>query len=363
MAKGHRSTGQDQNRRGLLILLLVMLLGCAVILGACVRASGAGEPEQTMPTEALAETPAQTSEPTQPPTEITEPPTELLTEPPTEATEVPTTAPPTEPTTLPTTAPTEAPPDDPSIPREVLLTLVNFAHTVPENWTVDLVALNYGEYIDSRAYPSLQRMMADCRAAGCSPIITSGYRTHTYQAELFEARVRRNMNSGMRREEAEAAAAFWVARPGTSEHELGFAIDIGGMTAAAANKARDWMRENSWRYGWILRYPSDKGDITGIGYEDWHYRFVGVEAARDMHETGLCLEEYLGIIDQQPAPTPENPEPENPEPEDPIPEDSEPEDPVPEDSEPGDLQPEEPQPENPQPENPEQDSLSIKSFW
>lgn len=296
-----------QNRKWLLTLLTAMFLGCALILGACV-AQGTG-PEQTQSTEQdtapvqSSVPPESSAKPTEAPTESraeTEAPTESASES-TQATEPPTTAPTTPPTTspatAPTTAPTEAPPDDPDVPREELLVLVNFAHSVPEDWTVDLVKLKNGQKIDSRAYPSLQRMMADCRAAGRAPIITSGYRANAYQAELFEKRTQKNMDSGMSREEAEQVAALWVARPGTSEHELGFAIDIGGNTWADAIAAREWFKVNSWRYGWILRYPDGKTDITGIGYEDWHYRYVGVEAAKEIHESGLCLEEYLGILD------------------------------------------------------------------
>lgn len=298
-------------QRRVLTVLLAALIVCAVILGCIAAQKGKQDPEQTEPTQSgptSASTPPEREpEPTQPSTESTSEPTE----PPTESTSQPTQPPtestpaPTPPPTVGTTAPTEALPDDPSIPREVLLTLVNSTHTVPEDWTVDPVILNTGEAVDRRAYPGLQRMMDDCRAAGLDPVICSGYRTNEVQTQLYENRVKRWMrdNPDCTEDEAREGAAFWVARPGTSEHQLGFAVDIVSNSNWNLDESQErtatqrWLMQNSWRYGWILRYPTDKSDITKVGYEPWHYRYVGVEAARDIYESGLCLEEYLNILD------------------------------------------------------------------
>ena len=101
------------------------------------------------------------------------------------------------------------------------------------------------------------------------------------------------------REEAETTAARWVSAPGTSEHETGLAVDIvaesyQSLDAAQADTAeQQWLLEHCWEYGFILRYPADKTDITGVEYEPWHYRYVGVPAAMDMRDSGQCLEEYL----------------------------------------------------------------------
>ena len=81
--------------------------------------------------------------------------------------------------------------------------------------------------------------------------------------------------------------------PGTSEHQLGIAVDISGAVYAIY----PWLQENSWKYGFIMRYPPDKTAITGISGEEWHYRYVGVDAATEMHERNLCLEEYLAALD------------------------------------------------------------------
>ena len=90
-----------------------------------------------------------------------------------------------------------------------------------------------------------------------------------------------------------------MARPGTSEHQLGLALDIVDLdyqqldTRQEETPEQKWLMENSWKYGFILRYPTDKSNITGIIYEPWHYRYVGKEAAKVIHEKGICLEEYL----------------------------------------------------------------------
>ena len=138
------------------------------------------------------------------------------------------------------------------------------------------------------------------REAGCAPYICSAYRSSEKQQELFENKVARVMAQGYNREEAETIAASEVARPGTSEHQLGLAVDIidGGYTALDSGQedtpTQQWLMENSWCYGFILRYPEGKSHITGIIYEPWHYRYVGRAAAKEIYESGLTLEEWLG---------------------------------------------------------------------
>ena len=98
-----------------------------------------------------------------------------------------------------------------------------------------------------------------------------------------------NLAEGLSQEEAEAEALRWVAAPGTSEHQLGLAVDVSGATYDVFL----WLQEHSWEYGFIWRYPGDKTDLTGTAEEVWHYRYVGKEAAREIYEQGLCLEEYV----------------------------------------------------------------------
>ena len=107
------------------------------------------------------------------------------------------------------------------------------------------------------------------------------------------------MAAGYDAEEADQKAATVVARPGTSEHELGLAVDIVDADyqqldeGQASTPVQQWLMEHCWEYGFILRYPDGKSDLTGIIYEPWHYRYVGVETAQALRESGQCLEEYL----------------------------------------------------------------------
>ena len=182
------------------------------------------------------------------------------------------------------------------------LTLVNADNPMDDDYRITLTRLRNKQSIDSRCYPELQAMMDDCRAAGLSPIICSSYRTYEKQQELFEQQVQEFINQGYGKLDAQKKASGAVARPGTSEHELGLAVDIVDESNQRLNQYQEntavqrWLMQNSWRYGFILRYPSDKTDITGIQYEPWHYRFVGKEAAKEIYENNWTLEEYLNQI-------------------------------------------------------------------
>lgn len=179
------------------------------------------------------------------------------------------------------------------------LMLVNPWNKLPEGFSVKLTSLANGHAIDERAYPELQAMMDAARAEGLSPIICSSYRTQEKQQSLFDSQVSQNMAAGYTREEAEKKAGEWVAAPGTSEHQTGLAVDIVSLNYQLLDENQEktpeqkWLMENCWKYGFILRYPTDKSEITGIGYEPWHYRYVGKEAAKEITEKGVCLEEYL----------------------------------------------------------------------
>lgn len=180
------------------------------------------------------------------------------------------------------------------------LRLVNGENPLPADFTIPkLTQLRNGHAIDSRAYPALQAMMDDCRAAGLQPLICSSYRTREKQTELFENKVTSLLNQGFSTEDADAQAAVWVARPGTSEHETGLAVDIVDVGYQLLDRHQEetevqqWLMAHCAEYGFILRYPTEKSGVTGIGYEPWHYRYVGEAAAREIMEQGLCLEEYL----------------------------------------------------------------------
>ncbi|MCB7304466.1 M15 family metallopeptidase [Bariatricus massiliensis] len=178
--------------------------------------------------------------------------------------------------------------------------LVNPWNAMNQNFSVELTQLANGHAIDKRAYPDLQNMMDDARAEGLSPMICSSYRTWDKQRTLYDNETKRYMAQGYSKEEAEKEAAKWVAVPGTSEHQTGLAVDIVAQSYQILDKKQEdtpeqrWLMENSYKYGFILRFPTDKSKITGINYEPWHYRYVGKEAAKEIYERGICLEEYLG---------------------------------------------------------------------
>lgn len=180
------------------------------------------------------------------------------------------------------------------------LVLVNAEHPLPEDFKIpETTRLSNGYSVDSRIYPSLQKMMDDCRAEGLEPMICSAYRSREKQTELFERKVQSCLSSASSREEAEKQAAAWVNRPGTSEHQTGMALDIVDKSYQVLDQKQEetggqqWLTAHCAEYGFILRYPSDKQEITGVSYEPWHYRYVGTEAAREIMDGGLCLEEYL----------------------------------------------------------------------
>ena len=181
------------------------------------------------------------------------------------------------------------------------LILVNGDHPLPQDFQVpEFTQLINGHAIDKRAYPALQRMMDDCRAEGLEPTICSSYRSWEKQEELFQRKVQSCLPQAGSLEEAEEQAAVWVARPGTSEHQAGLAVDIVDKSYQLLDEGQEntavqqWLMEHCAEYGFILRYPTEKSALTGVGYEPWHYRYVGEEAAGEIMRQGLCLEEYLG---------------------------------------------------------------------
>ena len=186
-----------------------------------------------------------------------------------------------------------------------LIPLVNPWNFVPEGYTVELKQVNEDHQVAAIAYRDLNEMMTDCANAGHQPVICSSYRTQEYQEGLFQRKVQRlldDYSNNYTEAEARVVAARSVAIPGTSEHQLGLAADIIDNRnwnldeSQAQMPTQQWLMEHSWRYGWILRYPNEKSDITGIIYEPWHYRYVGKEVAAEIHDLGLCLEEYLQLL-------------------------------------------------------------------
>lgn len=151
------------------------------------------------------------------------------------------------------------------------------------------------------------KMYAAMKAAGISDLYgQSGYRSYSLQQTLNTNKINYYLNQGYSYNKAVELACSVVAAPGTSEHQSGLAIDFttsangGSLTESFANTpAGKWLKENSWKYGFILRYPADKTNITGYIYEPWHFRYVGQPHAEYMYKNGLCMEEYFSLLEEQ----------------------------------------------------------------
>ena len=147
--------------------------------------------------------------------------------------------------------------------------------------------------VDERIYTDLQEMFDNARNNGLYPMISSGYRTTQMQKNMFDEKFDDIKSQGYSTKEAETMTEKWVAIPGTSEHQIGLAIDVVGENNQDNAKVQQWLKVNSYKYGFILRYPSDKTEITGTNFEPWHFRYVGKKNAAQIYISGLCLEEYL----------------------------------------------------------------------
>ncbi len=173
------------------------------------------------------------------------------------------------------------------------LVLVNRKNRLPKNYAIELTKLSNGVCVDTRIYPSLQQMFDDARSQGINPIVREGFRTHDDQEEIMQNRINKYISEGYPKAEAKNKAREEVAEPGTSEHELGLAVDINAGEGSSSEQVYSWLAENAYKYGFILRYPIKKELITGIEYEPWHYRYVGEKAAKKIYSEQITLEEYL----------------------------------------------------------------------
>ena len=178
------------------------------------------------------------------------------------------------------------------------LILVNRENYIPADYEVQLTELSNGKKVDSRIYPELQEMFNAARAQGCGLFVREGYRTQEEQQQLMNEKIEAYENEGKSKPEAKKLAEQWVAIPGTSEHQLGIAVDINAdTTKSSRDDVYNWLEENAHTYGFIKRYPSNKTDITGVINEPWHYRYVGKEAASEIYSQGICLEEYIETLE------------------------------------------------------------------
>lgn len=220
---------------------------------------------------------------------------------------IPETMPPVE-----TEAPAEATPEPTPYITEILpnvsrndwnLKLVNNTYILANTFAPDVVAVRDDQFFDARAADKLEEMLSAAEAAGYTVCIRAAYRPFSTQAYLFNGRASQiQWGTTMTLLEAEAEARKVVAYPGTSEHQLGLCADImdNKDTTMKAEEVEDlpvlkWLREHCAQYGFVLRYPKDKQEITGW-YEPWHFRYVGEDAAKYMMDKGICLEELIAMF-------------------------------------------------------------------
>lgn len=179
------------------------------------------------------------------------------------------------------------------------LILTNAEYPVPEDYEVELEAIPGTEQsVDKRIYEPLMAMIGDMKAQGLSPIVCSGYRTLDKQEKLFNRKVLSYVKAGHTKEESYNLARQTISIPGSGEHCLGLAVDFYTRRYHKLERAFEdtpeskWLVEHAQDYGFVMRYGENKTDITGIQYEPWHYRYVGVEAAKYMKDNELSLEEF-----------------------------------------------------------------------
>ena len=148
--------------------------------------------------------------------------------------------------------------------------------------------------IDKDVWPYLQAMLDAARSENIDIGVWSPYRSYATQKMLFERQVQKQINNGIPKEQAPDKAATIVARPGTSEHNTGLALDINCANHSFEQTAAfKWLKENAEDYGFIMRYSEEKQPKTGVIHESWHWRFVGINTAKEINRLGMCLEEYV----------------------------------------------------------------------
>lgn len=182
-----------------------------------------------------------------------------------------------------------------------LLVIANKNNELPKDYDPGLRPICNGRLQAAAViYDDLAAMLTDAGRAGYDYWIASAYRSRERQQELIDEDVREFMKMGMGYEEALEKTLEETQPAGHSEHETGLSLDIlcAGNTDMDISQSYEpgnrWLVQHCAEYGFILRYPADKEDITGVAYEPWHFRYVGKKAAKQIMKQGITLEEYLG---------------------------------------------------------------------
>jgi D-alanyl-D-alanine carboxypeptidase len=182
------------------------------------------------------------------------------------------------------------------------LALVNDGHHIEKDYAPpDLTEIELGQEVDSRIAVQLEALIAAARSCGYDVYFCSGYRSYQTQHEIYWNHVWDYVNEGMSQADAEAKTKLSVNEPGASEHQLGLAVDLleyqgqDMESYIGGSGLMDWFAKNCCRFGFVVRYPDGKTDLTGVEYEPWHLRYVGEAAATYMMDNNLCLEEFLAF--------------------------------------------------------------------
>jgi D-alanyl-D-alanine carboxypeptidase len=177
------------------------------------------------------------------------------------------------------------------------LTLVNSGYRIPDSYSPDLVYVcGSGERLDRKVAEHYEKMYDAALKDGVTLTPCSGYRSYETQERNYNRKIEFYEGQGYSYDEAKIKAATIIMPPGSSEHNLGYAMDIVCVdTWFEGTDEFKWLQENAADYGFIMRYPEDKQDITKVIYEPWHWRYVGVETAKELKASGQVLEEYMGV--------------------------------------------------------------------
>jgi len=177
------------------------------------------------------------------------------------------------------------------------LTLVNSSYRIPDSYEPDLVYVcGSGERLDRKVAEHYEKMYKAAKAEGIDLTPCSGYRSYELQERNYNNKISFYESQGYSYDDAKVKAATIIMPPGSSEHNLGYAMDIVCVDEWFEDTDEfKWLTENAADYGFIMRYPKDKQDITKVIYEPWHWRYVGVDLAKELKDSGLVLEEYMGV--------------------------------------------------------------------
>lgn len=275
---------RSNTRLHLLVLLIIVLGGLSAVYVMLCRGDGYNtiSIDTSETTSVITTQESETQPVTEPVTQDSEPETE------------------TEPISLPTQWDTYNATEN-LLSEQWSITLINQRFALSEKYSPTLAPVIDGSSInvDSRVAEAYKLMYADALSVDIILNPVTGYSSYHRQIEAYNDKVSSFTSQGMTKEDAEKEAAKRVGKPACNESASGLSVGIGSVSNGFSTSAKyNWLLANAHNYGFVLRYPQDKTHITGMTFQPWLWRYVGVEAAKEMKENNLCLEEYLGLTNQ-----------------------------------------------------------------